>query len=116
MHRVRFIIDVLAIPALGILVRGLLGLWWVALLRIRVVLRRVLLVLLRLLWLLWLVWWLNGAGACMREHGMTGVAVLAVDCVAGLARGAVGYKGISAVSAYPLTTQILGAAFGAGNC
>jgi len=111
-HRVRFIIAVLAIPALGILVRGLLGLWRVALLRVRVVLRRVLLVLLRLR----LVWWLNGGGTCMREHGMTGMAVLAVDGVAGVARWAIGYKGIPAVCAYPLSSQILRAAFGARNC
>jgi len=95
MHRVRFIITVLAIPGLVVLVRGLLGLWLVPLLRIRRVLWRVLwrilwriltLVLVPgrrvLLWLLWLILWLNGWGAGMREHGMAGMAVLAVGGVA----------------------------------
>ena len=47
---------------------------------------------------------------------MAGMAVLAVDCVAGVARGAVGDKGIPAVCAHPLSAQVLCAAFGAGNC
>ena len=124
MHRVRFVIAVLAVPALVILVRGLLGLWLVTLLRVWLVLRRVLTlvlvpgrrVLLVLLRLLWLVLWLNRGGACLREHGMAGMAVLAVNGVAGVARGAVGDKGISAVCAYPLSPQVLCAAFRAGNC
>ena len=91
MHRVRFIIAVLAIPGLVVLVRGLLGLWLVPLLRIRRVLWRVLWRILTLvlvpgrrvlLWLLWLILWLNGWGAGMREHGMAGMAVLAVGGVA----------------------------------
>jgi hypothetical protein len=47
---------------------------------------------------------------------MAGMAVLTIDIVAGVARGTVGYKGISAVCAYPLSPQVLCAAFRAGNC
>ena len=113
MHRVGFIIAILAIPALAVLVRGLLGLWRVTLRCIWLLLWRILLVL---LWLLWLIWRLSGGRACMREHGMTGMAVLAVDCVTCVAGGAVGDKGIPAVCAHPLSSQVLCAAFRAGNC
>ena len=87
MYRVRFIIAILAITGLVVLVWWLLGLWLVPLLRIRRVLRRVL-TLVRvpgrrvLLRLLWLILRLNRWGAGMREHGMTGMAVLAVGGVA----------------------------------
>jgi hypothetical protein len=90
-YRVRFIITVLAIPALVILVWGLLCLRLVTLLCIRLVLRRVLTlvscgwilrVLLLGLWLLWLVWRLDSGAACMREHFVAGMTVLAIGRVA----------------------------------
>ena len=62
------------------------------------------------------VWWLCRWGPCMLEYGMAGVAVLAIDGVASVARGAIGDKGITAVCAYPLSPQVLCAAFRAGNC
>ena len=130
MHRVWFIVAVLAITGLVILVWGLLGLWLVTLLRVWLVLwrilalvrvpgrrvLRILLVLLRLLRLLRLILWWNGWCARMQEHGMACVAVLAVGGIGRMARGAVGDKRIAAVSAYPLSPQVLCAAFRAGNC
>lgn len=47
---------------------------------------------------------------------MAGMAVLAVGGVAGMARLTVDDKRITAVRAYPLTTQVLRAACRAGNC
>ena len=127
MYGVRFIVAILVIAALVILVWGLLGLRRVALLRIRLlVMRRVLTLVLvsgrrvlRVLLLgrlLWLVWRLNRGSARLRQHCVAGVAVLAVDRIAGMARGAVGDKGVAAVCAYPLSPQVLCAAFRAGNC
>ena len=91
MYRVRFIIAVLTISALVILVWGLLGRRLVTLLRVRLVLRGVLSlvscgwilrVLLLGLWLLWLVWRLDSGAACMREHCVAGMTVLAIGRVA----------------------------------
>ena len=121
MYRVRFIIAVLAVPGLVILVRWLLGLWLVPLLRIRRILRRVLTLVLVpgrrvLLWLLWLILRLNRWGAGRREHGMAGMAVLAVGGISRMTRGAIAGKGIPAVCAYPLSYQVLSAALRAGDC
>jgi len=52
----------------------------------------------------------------MLESSMAGVAILAVDGVAGMAGWAIDDKRVSTVRAYPLSPQVLRAAFRAGYC
>ena len=135
MYGIGFVIAVLAVSGLVVLVGRLLGwitgrlVWWVLCVLWGVlalvslpgrVLRilRVLRIWLRLLGLglLGLILRLSRRSTSVRENCMAGVAILAVDGVAGMAGWTIDDKRISAVGAYPLSPQVLCAALRAGSC